>query len=135
MKDFLRQIPKLCAPLKKKMLPQIAGFQSGVLHFRSYLDWFWLRTVERWDRWPCGRPGTRLSALCSPDLGFFGRQPPSPDPQELRGPGALLGIPRNALIPSLEGLGKMTSCLAAQDRRLFSICKKNGKEEEANVLK
>lgn len=98
MKDFLRQIPKLCAPSKKKkkMLPQIAGFQSGVLHFRRYLDWFWLNSVEHWHQWRCGQPGTRLWALCSPNLGFFGRQLPSPDPQELRGPGAILGIPRNA---------------------------------------
>lgn len=111
MKDFFRQIPKLCAPFKKeKKLPQIAGFQSSLLYFQRYLDWFWLSSVQS-TRTNGSVGGQAHSEVCvAPTWAFLAGSLQAQTPQDLRGPGVLLGMLGNSH-PTSEGLGKTISSL------------------------
>ena len=120
MRDFSRQIPQLRAP--EKLLPQIAGFQSSVLHFRRYLGCFQLHSAQSTPRRVGLAARHTASRLC---------QPPTQCPQDPGSSGVFLSLLGDGSPPA-QGAGPDCWLLEADyfSSHVLRAGKNEKKEEE-----
>lgn len=120
MRDFSRQIPQLRAP--EKLLPQIAGFQSRVLHFRRYLGCFQVHSAQSTPRRVGLVARHTASRLC---------QPPTQRPQDPGSSGVFLSLLGDGSPPA-QGAGPDCWLLEADyfSSHVLRAGKNEKKEEE-----